>query len=232
MLHAGRADEGTPYLRRAIELEPHRPALRFNLVEALRKAGAYETALSELRTILASEPANVRAWERAGDVAREQQDDDGAVKAWERACQLDPQALAPALKLATLAIERSRFDAALSVLNPLAERAAENEEIYALWCQALVGLGDWRALRETARSWSEGHPGTAEAWRNLARAEFEQGRHRKAVEAHGRALTLGTPGVGGSDGPCRSLPARARFPGGRGRPGPGPCPRAERCARR
>ncbi len=196
LLHAGRADEGTPYLRRAIELEPDRPALRFNLVEALRQAGAYETALRELGVILAREPANPRAWERAGDVARQQQDDDGAAKAWERACQLDPEALGPALKLATLAIEQSRFDGALSVLSPLAERAAENEEIYALWCQALVGLRDWRALRETSRSWSEGHAGTAEAWRNLARAEFEQGLYREAVAAHERVLTVGEPSAG------------------------------------
>lgn len=195
LVHAGRRDEGTSYLRRAIELEPGHAAFRFNLVQALRIEGAYERALAELGVVLVREPDNPKAWERAGDVARLQQDDAGAALAWGRACKADPSALAPALKLARLEIERSRFDSALAVLRPLGDRAAQDETIYALWCQALVGLGDWRALRETARSWTNSNPSTPAAWRNLSRATYERGRYREAVDAFRRVLGLQTPGA-------------------------------------
>lgn len=193
LVHSGRADEGRSYLRRAIELEPGQAAFRFNLVQALRAAGAYDNALAELGVILAHEPDNARAWERAGDIALQQQDPAGAALAWAKACQADPTVLAPALKLAGLEIERARFDAALAVLNPLADRAAQDEAIYVLWCQALVGLRDWRALRETARSWTAGYPASVDAWRNLSRAAFERGRHREAVEAFRHVLGLQSP---------------------------------------
>jgi tetratricopeptide (TPR) repeat protein len=178
LAHSGRGDEGVAYLRRAIELEPGQVPFRFNLVQGLLAAGEHAAAISELHVILSREPSNFLAWELAGDAARAQGDTEGAVGAWNRARQADPTATGPAIKLAMLELERSRFDAALAVLDPVATAAAANEQIYDLWCQALTGLEDWRALRATAASWLDSHPGSAAALRNVARAESHLSRGR------------------------------------------------------
>ena len=178
LVHAGRGEEGLSYLRRAVELEPQQVPFRFNLVQGLQQTGAHGGAIAELGVILAREPSNFFAWELAGDIAREQGDNQGAAAAWERARQADPTATGPALKLASLEIERSRFDAALSILDPVATAATANEQVYELWCTALAGLEDWRALRATALSWVRGHPGSSAARAHLARAEAELAPHR------------------------------------------------------
>ena len=134
--------------------------------------------MAELGVILAREPSNFFAWELAGDIARDQGDHDGAMAAWERARQADPTATGPALKLANHEIGRSRFDTALAILDPIAIAATANEQIYEVWCRALTGLEDWRALRATAQSWVGGHPGSSAARQNLARAEAELGLRR------------------------------------------------------
>ena len=180
LVHSGRGDEGISHLRRAVELEPAQLPFRFNLVQGLQQTGVYPGAITELAVILAREPSNFFAWELAGDVALEQGDDDGAAAAWERARQADPTATGPALKLARREIDRRRFDAALAILDPIATAAAANEQIYDLWCRALTGLEDWRALRATAMSWVGGHPGSNAARQNLARAETELGMRRGA----------------------------------------------------
>lgn len=178
LVHSGRGEEGLSHLRRAVELEPDQVPFRFNLVQGLQQAAAYAGAIAELGVILAREPSNFFAWELAGDIAREQGDNAGAATAWQRARQADPTATGPALKLASLEIEKSRFDAALSLLDPIATAAAANEQIYELWCRALTGLRDWAALRATALSWVGGHPESGAARENLARAEAELGlRH-------------------------------------------------------
>ena len=178
LVHSGRGEEGLSHLRRAVELEPDQVPFRFNLVQGLQQARAYPGAIAELRVILAREPSNFFAWELAGDIAREQGDNDGAAAAWQRARQADPTATGPALKLASLEIEKSRFDAVLSLLDPIATAAAANEQIYELWCRALTGLRDWRALRATALSWVGSHPESSAARQNLARAEAELGLRR------------------------------------------------------
>jgi predicted Zn-dependent protease len=175
LVHSGRSEEGTSFLQRAIELEPGELPFRFNLVQGLQQTQAYDRAMAELGVILSREPSNSLAWELAGDIARAQGERDGAAAAWDRARQADPTATGPALKRATLEIELSRFEGALAVLDPIATTAAVNEQVYELWCQALAGLKDWRALRTTATSWVAGHPGSAAALRCLERAEFELG---------------------------------------------------------
>ena len=179
LTHAGRPEEGTPYLLRAVELEPGQVPFRFNLVQGLQQTQAYGRAMAELGVILAREPGNFLAWEVAGDIARAQDDREGARTAWNRARLADPTAAGPALKLATLEIEQSHFDAALTLLDPIASTAAANEQVYELWCDALTGLNDWVALRATAASWVSGHPESAAARRCLERAEFELGLRRK-----------------------------------------------------
>ena len=87
LAHAGRAEEGTSYLLRAVELEPAQLPFRFNLVQGLQQARAYDRAMAELSVILTREPANFLAWDLAGDIARAQGDSDGARAAWNRARQ-------------------------------------------------------------------------------------------------------------------------------------------------
>jgi predicted Zn-dependent protease len=176
LVHGDRAEEGIPHLLRAVALEPEQLPFRFNLVHGLQHAGAHDRAMAELAVILKHEPSNFLAWDLAGDIAKAQGDRGGARKAWDRARQIDPSATGPPLKMARLEVQESRFDVALALLDPIATAAAANEEVYDVWCQALTGLGDWRALRATAASWVGCHPESAAARGCLERAELELGR--------------------------------------------------------
>ncbi len=115
-------------------------------------------AMAELGVVLAREPGNVRAWERAGDVARQQHDEDGAaslgarLRSWIRR-HSSRRSSSPASILAA-----GRFDAALAALNPIADRAAENERIYELWCQALPACGTGQRCAGRPASWAGGIP--------------------------------------------------------------------------
>ena len=171
LAHAGRP-RGDLISLRAVELEPGQVPFRFNLVQGLQMTRAYDRAMAELRVILTREPANFLAWGLAGDIARAQEDPDGARAAWNRARQADPTATAPVLKLARLEIERSHFDAALALLDPIATAAAENEQVYDLWCQAQPGLEDRRRCRRLQRPGS-GAPRIGRCPALFERAEFE-----------------------------------------------------------
>ena len=108
LTHGDGLEEGTQLLERAVQLDPRQPGLRFNLVDGLVAGQDYGRALGVLHTVLDSDPGNLQAWLRAGDIAQLQGDVAGAVEAWNRAHDAHPAAAAPRNGLAIL----RRLDAA------------------------------------------------------------------------------------------------------------------------
>lgn len=58
---------------------------------------------------------------------------------------------------------------------------------------AAYALRDLPAAEAAYRQAARDHPQSGDAWNNLAQVQFEQGRHREALAAAQRAVTLGGP---------------------------------------
>ena len=208
------AGEGTPYLRRAVELEPGQAAIPLQPRPGAARGGCVRAGAGGARG-----RAGPRARKRPrlgagrGRRAAAGATTTGRPRLGRAPAKLDPTAIRPALKLAGLHNSRRPFRCCAR--SPESDRRAggRGRAIYALWCEALAGLRDWGALRGTAASWAGGRPASPAAWRNVARAEFELGRHRAAVEAFGKAMATGDAQRGG---PCRlrrAVPARIGLSG-------------------
>lgn len=194
---SARLAEATPLLERAVELDPRKMDLRFNLVAGLEAAGDFGRALGVLHTVLDSDPANLHAWVKAGDIAQRQGDLEGAIEAWNRAHDAHPGASGPITRLARLELARGRPTEALLILDELLKRASGDVEVLELWCQGLAMLRYWVELEKTAAAWCAVERGNPQPWRHLAMAAFELGRPRDAAGKWLNALSLVPPTAGG-----------------------------------
>ena len=190
LLHMGQHDRALPMLHRAVEQEPAQAGFRLNLAEGLERTRQYQLAERELQAILLANPNHARAWDRAGDIAAHMNDEDRAAEGWARAFTLDLTFIPPALKLAQLQISLGRCDLALKVLNAALMQQPADETLLSLKCEAHTASRDWKALQATGSEWIANRPDSANGWRILSRAAFEQGRHIEACNAFVRVLGL------------------------------------------
>ncbi len=193
LTHGDGLEEGTQLLERAVQLDPQRASLRFNLVEGLEAAGAYGRALGVLHTVLDSDPSNLQAWIKAGDIAQMQGDLPGAIEAWSRAHNAHPNASGPIARLARVELGRGRIAEAMLILDALLKQSQGDAEILDLWCLGLTALRQWASLEQTAAKWCAAEGSNPRAWRHLAYAQMELGRLREATSTFMRAMTLAQP---------------------------------------
>lgn len=185
-----RLDEALRLLERAVELDPRRPTLRLNLAEGLGAKGDFARAMGVLHPVLQSDPANLRAWILAGDVAERQGDTPGAIEAWNRAHEAQPDAPGPVARLARTELARGKTAEALMILDAYLQRTSGDEEILNLWCRGITALRQWSALEENARRWSEVATSNPAPLRHLAVAQMELGRPLEAAASWERAMAL------------------------------------------
>jgi tetratricopeptide (TPR) repeat protein len=190
LAYAGRADHGLRHLERAVELEPGQPGLRFNLAEGLIVARRYERAILELRAVVDAVPGMAVAWARLGDVHELLQDDGSAADAWAKSYALD-KAVPPLLKLVRLALRLGQSSEAMELVQTGLVHSPNEPTLLSLQCDVLGARRDWPALGLAGRAWLRAHPDAPGPWRALARAAFEEGRHREAVETYAKFLAAG-----------------------------------------
>jgi tetratricopeptide (TPR) repeat protein len=196
LLHLGDTDEAMTRLSRAVELEPRVIGFRLNLVEGLEKTRDFERARNELLRLASADPNNVRALEKSGDICAATGDADGAVVAWLRAYTLNPVHVMPALRAAQTEIARNRSEVALRILDSVATQQPNNTAMYALRCDAFAARRNWQGLRVTANAWASADASNPVAWRNVARAAFEQGSYVDARAAFASVMRLVQPTAG------------------------------------
>lgn len=190
---SARVTEGTPMLERAVELDPRKIILRFNLVEGLEAAGDLDRAMGVLHTVLESDPSNLHAWVKAGDIAQQQGDLPGAIEAWNRAHDAHPGASKPIARLARVELGRGKVAEAMMILDTLLKESSGDTEILDLWCMGLTALRQWVPLEQTASKWCAAERANPKAWKHLACARLELGRPREAAEALLNGLASSTP---------------------------------------
>ncbi|MGE0580537.1 MAG: sulfotransferase [Steroidobacteraceae bacterium] len=193
LARAARLEEGAQLLERAVQLDPRQPGLRFNLVDGLVAGGDYSRALGVLHTVLDSDPTNLPAWLRAGDIAQLQGDLPGAIEAWNRAHDAHPGASGPITRLARLEFGRGKVAEAMLILDALLQQSPGDAEVLDLWCQGLTAQREWGSLEQTALQWCAVDRTNPKALRHLAFAQFELGRVRDAATTFMNALAIAPP---------------------------------------
>lgn len=190
LVRSGRREDGVRHLARAVELEPADTGLRFNLGDGLLVAGRPEDARRELLAVVEADPDLASAWVRLGDAAEASGDDARAMDAWAQAGAID-MTVHVAFKLAHTALRYGQLDTALKLASAGLAMHPREPLLLRLSCDIHAARRDWNALGQFARGWADAAPETSEPWRQLARAAFELGRHRDAVEAFARSLQFG-----------------------------------------
>lgn len=185
-----RPQQGVQLLEQAVQLDPQRARLRLNLATGLEASGELARAMGVLHTVLASDPTDLEAWIKAGDIAKRQGDLSGAIEAWNRAHDAHPGATIPIARLARTELGRGKAAEAMLILDALLKQFPGDAEILDLWCQGLTALRQWAPLEQTAVRWSSVEKSNPGAWRHLATAQMELGRPLDAAASWQTAMAL------------------------------------------
>jgi small glutamine-rich tetratricopeptide repeat-containing protein alpha len=81
------------YYSRALEIDPRNADVRVDRAIAYHSTGQNDVAKKELLRVTRERPTHKNAWLNLGVVMRETGDRAGAIRAWERYLELDPNGL-------------------------------------------------------------------------------------------------------------------------------------------
>ena len=108
-----------------------------------------------------------------------------------RATKLRPDDPSILFKWARSSFDSGRADEAERILKDATRLAPTHEAILQLQAEMYEARANWPALEQLAGSWLQAHPKSAQAWRMLARAQWETGYLRQAMQSFRRSLDLG-----------------------------------------
>ncbi len=191
LLQLGRAGEAEAPLRKAVEIAPSHAALRMNLAQWLAHQGDVDEAVRVVAVVVADEPQHWWAWERLGELRARQGKFGEAAANFRRASELqrnDPSLL---FKWARSCFDDGHADEALRILREASGLSPANAAILRLYTDLHESRADWPSLEKAAMDWAAVHPRDPAAWRSLAKAQWETGYFRQAMENFRHALRLG-----------------------------------------
>lgn len=191
LVHQRRFNEAGPYLEKAVAAEPEETGFRLNLLEWLEQTDSLDRALEEVEALIKLNPKEPRTFEKLGDLSIRRGKPGAASDAYQQAVALAPGHYVLIMKLARAHAAFRNFKAARGILEQALEFGPRDEAWLELYAMVLGAMGDIPALDALSREWAERAPQSAPAWRNVAQAAFEQGRHRDAIAAFEKALALG-----------------------------------------
>ena len=190
---AGRGQEATALIRRALTLAPHLIEARLNLANILQAGGDMAAARAQWRMVLALDPANAAAWHALGATLA---GDGGAgrpaaIRALRRAALLDPSRASIQHDLGLLLRQDDRIDEAIACQR----RALELEPgLLAAWMSlgnALLELNDTDGALAALKRAASLSPATPEIWFNLGNLRYRLADLDGALAYYQRAARLG-----------------------------------------
>jgi tetratricopeptide (TPR) repeat protein len=128
----GRAQEAEQALKRASDLDPNAPAVRFQLATLCKEGERMEEALAHLRRTVELRPQWLHAWRLLGTWLLEQGRDEEAMAAFKRALRLNA---ADAAALSGLAVVYGKREMNREVALSLARRSVQIEPGNALYLE-------------------------------------------------------------------------------------------------
>ena len=164
LLQLGRAPEAGPFLQKAEKI--------------LAKAAA-------------DEPRLWQAWENLGKLKARSRRFAEAESDFARAVALRPKDPSLLFKWARACFDNGRVDEALRILGDAARLAPGHPAILRLYADVFESRGAWPDLERVALDWTRAHPGSAPAWRSLAKAQWETGYPQRAVQSFTTSLDIG-----------------------------------------
>jgi len=191
LLHLGRAGEAEVPLRKAVEIAPSHSALRMNLAQWLAHQEQLDEAVSVVADIVAKEPRHWWAWERLGELKARLRRYGEASEHFRRAVELQPQDPSLLFKLARACFDDGRAEEAERILDAARKLAPANAAIFRLYADLHESRSNWAALEETAVAWTDAKPLEPAAWRSLAKAQWESGYPRRAMQSFQRSFDIG-----------------------------------------
>ncbi|MEX2342384.1 MAG: sulfotransferase [Steroidobacteraceae bacterium] len=190
LLQLGRAGEAEAPLRKAVEIAPSHAALRMNLAQWLAHQGELDEAVRVVKGIVTNEPQHWWAWERLGELKARQRKFGEASGHFRRAVEIKPQDPSLLFKLARASFDDGRIDEAENILDDAARLAPGNAAILRLYAELYESRGNWAALEKTANAWTALQPRDPAPWRALAKAQWESGYPRRAMQNFQHSFTL------------------------------------------
>ncbi|WP_280549003.1 tetratricopeptide repeat protein [Halomonas sp. 11-S5] len=126
LLESGDAAQALPALERALEIKPEDVEALANLGKALQTLGRYEDAKHYLQCALEFEPDNHQANLNIAHVYSQQDDRREAIAHLDKSIEATPTNFLPRMRKATALVEERNYDAALDILEPLAQAHPRN----------------------------------------------------------------------------------------------------------
>ena len=191
LLQLGRADEAEAPLRKAVEIAPSHAALQMNLAQWLMHEDRLDEALRLVERVVAEQPQQWWAWERLGDLKIRLQKFRDASEHFGRAAGLKPNDPSLLFKWARACFDDARAGEAERILGEAARLAPRHPAILRLYAELHESRANWNALEQAARAWMAAQPKEHRAWRALAKAQWETGWLRQAMQSFRTALDLG-----------------------------------------
>jgi tetratricopeptide (TPR) repeat protein len=120
LLERGQASEAIPHLERALQLDPDSVPVQLNLGGAYVVAGRHREAIPMLEAARDAEPDNAMIWINLGaaylgnPVLATSEQQMKAIRAFERALDLDPAAPSVHYNLGLIFVDRDDFDLAIA----------------------------------------------------------------------------------------------------------------------
>jgi tetratricopeptide (TPR) repeat protein len=191
LLQLDRVGEAEAPLRKAVEIAPGHAALRMNLAQWLAHQGDLDEAVAVVAGIVKDEPQHWWAWERLGELKARLQSFGEASENFRRAAELKPDDPSLLFKLARARFDGGDGEGAERILDEAAKIAPANAAILRLYADLHESRSNWAALEKTANTWARVHPSDPAAWRSLAKAQWESGYPRRAMQNFQKSFDLG-----------------------------------------
>jgi tetratricopeptide (TPR) repeat protein len=195
---AGLPEEALGHFRRALTQHPDSAeangAYGLMLLQLGRtpEAGPFlQKAEKILTKAVADEPQSPQAWEKLGELKARSLRFAEAESDFARAASLRPNDPSLLFKWARACFDNDCADEALRILGEAARLAPGHPAILRLYAEVFESRGAWPELERVALDWTRAHPGSAPAWRSLAKAQWETGYPQRALRSFTTSLDIG-----------------------------------------
>ncbi len=143
--------QAATHLRRAIEIDPRRSEVRFDLLTAYRKLEDQPNAISQLNLLQDARPADPRVMYADGLLASDRGDLNSAITSFREALRLDPSLYGAWQDLGLALLRQQKWSEAIESFSELARRQADSVEGAYLHALALFNAGRTLEAEKEAR---------------------------------------------------------------------------------
>lgn len=206
----GNAEDAAATLRRAIEANPHSPGPYLALVQTHLRQHQAKQAIAVAERGVAANPGQPRFVELLGNAQEAIGAQDAALVAFQQAVQLDPQALAPLMKVAAIQSRRRDFDAASRSLRQAQRIAPDSDEVARELVDAYVSAGRFDEALDVAAALRIRKPAAASSFTLEGDVQARRQKWPEAEHAYRAALVAEPQSGSAAVGLCRVLSASGR----------------------